>query len=95
MPAKAKKKLKAKAKPKVKAKAKAKAKVKAPAKPKVKVVYKEKIVSKEVEAPKKTYPALQCHVCGYRLIVDQACGCVEEHVLICCGQPMAKTEVLR
>jgi len=22
--------------------------------------------------------------------VDQACGCVEEHALICCGKPMAK-----
>lgn len=33
---------------------------------------------------------LECQVCGYRVIVDQACGCVEEHVLICCGQPMMK-----
>jgi len=24
------------------------------------------------------------------VVVDEACGCVEEHVLICCGQPMAK-----
>jgi len=89
MPAKAKKKVKPKAKPK------AKAKVKAATKPKVKVVYREKVVTKEVEAPKKAYPALQCGVCGYRLIVDQACGCVEEHVLMCCNQPMAESEVLR
>jgi hypothetical protein len=79
MPAKTKKKAKPKAKPKVKAKAKAK----------VKVVYKVK------EAPKKTYPALQCGVCGYRVVVDEACGCVEEHVLVCCNQPMTKTEVVR
>ena len=25
---------------------------------------------------------------GYRVIVDEACGCAEEHVLVCCGQPM-------
>jgi hypothetical protein len=21
-------------------------------------------------------------------VVDEACGCAEEHVLLCCGQPM-------
>ena len=35
-------------------------------------------------------PALECGVCGYRLIVDEECGCAEEHILICCGQPMGK-----
>ena len=34
--------------------------------------------------------ALECSVCGYRVVVDEECGCVEEHVLLCCGQPMAK-----
>jgi hypothetical protein len=24
------------------------------------------------------------------VIVDEACGCAEEHVLICCGKPMVK-----
>lgn len=33
--------------------------------------------------------ALECRVCGYRVVVDEACGCVEEHVLLCCGHPMA------
>lgn len=84
-----------KPKKKPKAKPKAKARAKAAAKPKVRVVYKEKIVTKEVEAPKKACPALLCGICGYRVIVDQACGCVEEHVLMCCGRPMEKTEVLR
>jgi hypothetical protein len=68
-------------KTKAKAKAKAKAKGKA-AKPVKKVVKK---VTKKAKAP-----ALECGVCGYRVIVDEACGCAEEHVLICCGQPMAK-----
>lgn len=34
--------------------------------------------------------AVECGVCGYRLVVDEACGCAEEHVLICCGQPMVR-----
>jgi len=38
----------------------------------------------------KPAPKLECRVCGYRVIVDETCGCVEEHVLVCCGQPMAK-----
>ncbi len=88
MPAKAKK----KAKPKVKSKAKVKARPKAKPR-KVRTVV--KVVTKVKEAPKKAYPALQCGVCGYRVIVDEACGCVEEHVLMCCSQPMAKTKVVR
>jgi hypothetical protein len=35
--------------------------------------------------PGKSYA---CRVCGYRVVVDEACGCAEEHVLLCCGQPM-------
>ena len=35
-------------------------------------------------------PAVECEVCGYRLIVDEPCGCADEHVLICCGQPMVR-----
>lgn len=38
----------------------------------------------------KPAPKLECGVCGYRVIVDETCGCVEEHVLICCGEPMVK-----
>jgi hypothetical protein len=56
-------------------------KAKRAAKPKVKAKGKPK-----VKAPDK----LECHVCGYRVIVDETCGCAEEHVLICCGEPMAK-----
>ena len=41
--------------------------------------------------PAKKGPTLTCGVCGYRVIVDEACGCVEEHVLICCDQPMQKS----
>jgi rubrerythrin len=32
----------------------------------------------------------ECRVCGYRIIVDEACGCAEEHVFVCCNEPMKK-----
>jgi len=48
-------------------------------------------------APKKKTPAkaqkdlkYECHVCGFRVIVDEFCGCVEEHVILCCNKPMRK-----
>lgn len=44
----------------------------------------------KVKPKAKAKPALECGVCGYRVVVDEACGCVEEHVLICCGEPMVK-----
>jgi hypothetical protein len=44
----------------------------------------------KAKAKSKGAPKLECRVCGYRVIVDETCGCVEEHVLVCCGQPMAK-----
>jgi len=61
-------------------------KAKPKAKPKKAV---KKIVKKA--APAKKAPAMTCEVCGYRVIVDEACGCVEEHVLLCCNQPMLKS----
>ena len=46
-------------------------------------------------APKKKAPAktqkdlnYECNVCGFRVIVDEFCGCVEEHVILCCNKPM-------
>jgi hypothetical protein len=38
----------------------------------------------------KKGPALECSVCGYRVVVDEVCGCETEHVLMCCNQPMKK-----
>ncbi len=34
--------------------------------------------------------AYECHVCGYRLVVDSTGCCAEEHVFLCCGRPMQK-----
>ena len=81
----AKKAPKKKAAPKKAAPKKARVKKAAPKK----AAPKKKAPAKKVSAVKKgtTY---ECHVCGYRIIVDQACGCVEEHVHICCGKPMKK-----
>ena len=44
----------------------------------------------KAKAKAKPKPALECGICGYRVTVDEACGCAEEHVLICCGEPMVK-----
>jgi len=44
-------------------------------------------------AKEKKGDAYECRVCGYRLIVDEACGCAEEHVLVCCGKPLTKAAV--
>jgi hypothetical protein len=60
-----------------------------PAKAKKKVAKPKKAAKRKAPAKKKK-PALECGVCGYRVVVDQECGCVEEHTLICCGQPMSK-----
>jgi hypothetical protein len=59
-----------------------------PAQAKKKVAKPKKVLKRKAPAKKK--PALECGVCGYRVIVDEACGCAEEHVLVCCGQPMNK-----
>ncbi len=37
-----------------------------------------------------TGQAYECGVCGYRVVVDEACGCAEEHVFVCCDKPMKK-----
>jgi len=42
-------------------------------------------------AKAKTNDALECRICGYRIVVDEACGCVEEHIFLCCDKPMKKT----
>jgi hypothetical protein len=46
---------------------------------------------KKAPAKKEEKGAYECGVCGYRLVVDKACGCEEEHVIMCCSEPMKKT----
>jgi hypothetical protein len=31
-----------------------------------------------------------CRVCGLSVTVDEDCGCVESHDIICCDAPMKK-----
>jgi hypothetical protein len=55
--------------------------------------------------PKKTKPktaagktaksAYACKVCGAFAVIDPICGCGEEHVFICCGEPMKKAAAKR
>lgn len=42
------------------------------------------------KAKLKKGEAYECRVCGYRVVIDEACGCAEEHVFICCDKPMKK-----
>jgi len=45
---------------------------------------------KKASPKAKKGDSYKCGVCGYRIIVDEACGCAEEHVFVCCGKPMKK-----
>ena len=58
---------------------------KSPAKKNKKAAPKKKAVAKI-----KKGQDYECHVCGLRVVVNNVCGCVEEHALICCKKPMKK-----
>jgi hypothetical protein len=45
---------------------------------------------KKAVAKAKKGESFKCGVCGYRIIVDEACGCAEEHIFVCCDKPMKK-----
>jgi hypothetical protein len=45
---------------------------------------------KKAKPKAKKGQAYTCGVCGYRVVVDEACGCAEEHVFVCCDKPMKK-----
>ena len=38
----------------------------------------------------KAGDTLVCGVCGMAVTVDEICGCVESHDIICCEKPMKK-----
>jgi len=42
-------------------------------------------------AKTKKNDVLECRICGYRIVIDEACGCAEEHIFVCCEKPMKKT----
>ncbi len=46
--------------------------------------------TKKAAAKIKKGQAYECHVCGLRVVVNNVCGCVEDHALICCDKPMRK-----
>ena len=49
-----------------------------------------KKAAKKAVAKVKKGQNYRCGICGYRIIVDEACGCAEEHIFICCEKPMKK-----
>jgi hypothetical protein len=32
--------------------------------------------------------SLVCGVCGLSVTIDEDCGCIETHEILCCGEPM-------
>ena len=55
----------------------------------VKTAVKKPVGKAKPKAVKKG-EAYECGVCGYRLVANSECGCIEEHVIICCDKPMKK-----
>lgn len=49
------------------------------------------MAEKKASAGTQDQPGYECDVCGFRVLVDEDCGCAEEHVLLCCGEPMSET----
>ena len=41
----------------------------------------------------KAGDSLVCGVCGMSVTVDEICGCVEAHDIICCERPMKRKRV--
>lgn len=31
-----------------------------------------------------------CDVCGLSVVVDEVCGCIDAHEILCCEKPMRK-----
>jgi len=52
-------------------------------------------VKKETGAKLKQDAAYECGICGFRVIVDELCGCAEEHVLICCNKKMKEKKATK
>lgn len=52
------------------------------------VAKKKKPAATRKAAKTKKGSKLSCNVCGMVVTVDEVCGCVEEHALICCSTPM-------
>ena len=50
-------------------------------------VKKEKVVRAK---SKKKASRYQCGVCGMVVAVDEMCGCVAAHPVVCCGTKMKK-----
>ncbi len=68
----------------------------------VKKATKKKAIVKKAPAKKaatrrnpKTGDTYACEVCGLAVVVDEDCGCMEAHDIICCSEPMKKKRARR
>jgi hypothetical protein len=48
-----------------------------------------------VKGRSKVGQGYACGVCGLAVTVDEDCGCVESHEIICCDTPMKKRRARR
>ena len=64
------------------------------ARTKTKATPKKPAPKKKISKPKKG-ENYECGICGYRIIVDEVCGCASEHVFVCCDKPMKKKRAPR
>ena len=48
-----------------------------------------KVAAKKSKALKQG-DSLECEVCGLIMTVDEECGCVEVHEILCCEEPMKR-----
>lgn len=48
-----------------------------------------------VKGKGKVGQSYACGVCGLAVTVDEDCGCVESHDIICCETPMKKKRAKR
>lgn len=50
-----------------------------------------KAIAKKVTAARAVKgDGYSCEVCGLAVTIDEQCGCIEAHDIICCGEPMTK-----
>jgi hypothetical protein len=46
------------------------------------------VKKKTKKTSSKKSPRYECGVCGLAVTVDNICGCIDTHNIICCGEAM-------
>lgn len=54
-----------------------------------------KKTAKKATAKSRVGQSYSCSACGLSVTVDEDCGCVESHDIICCDTPMKRKRARR